>query len=144
MVHRGHAFFLSCCGLVLTLFLWYDFGPVETVKNVYVFVSNTKNLQLPASAHEGMEDAQVGDREPHATTDRNKGTRTTAMTIQVDLSSLKPARKSWGEKSRVAQNRADVATRVRWSASSAERPYPTFSEPSSRTRAGFDRPAPIV
>ena len=58
MVHRGHAFFLSCCGLVLTLFLWYDFGPVETVKNVYVFVSNTKNLQLPASAHEGMEELQ--------------------------------------------------------------------------------------
>ena len=31
-----------------------------------------------------MEDAQVGDRELQATTDRKKGTRTTAMTIQVD------------------------------------------------------------
>ena len=31
-----------------------------------------------------MEDAQVGDRELQATTDRKKGTRTTAMTIKVD------------------------------------------------------------
>ena len=41
------------------------------------------NLQFPASAYQEMEDAQVGDREQKAATDRTKGTRTTAMTIQV-------------------------------------------------------------
>ena len=32
-----------------------------------------------------MEDAHVSDRDLKATTDRNKDTRTTAMTIQADL-----------------------------------------------------------
>ena len=39
-----------------------------------------------------MEDAQVGERELQATADRNKGTRTTAMPMQVYLGSLSPAR----------------------------------------------------
>ena len=53
---------------------------------------SSKNLQFPASAHQGIEEAQVGDRETQATTDRNKGTRTTAMTIRVDLRRLRAAR----------------------------------------------------
>ena len=110
MVHRRHCFFLSC-GFVLISFLRDDCGRIETNKNVYSS-QNSKDLQFPAIAHEGMEDAQVGDRELQATTDRNKGTRTTAMTIQVDLGSLRPARIRWGEKSRVPQNRAEIATRV--------------------------------
>ena len=59
---------------------------------------NSKNLQFPASANEEMEDAQVGDRELQATTDRNKGTRTTAMTIQVDPGRLRTARVACSEK----------------------------------------------
>ena len=38
-----------------------------------------------------MEGAQVGDRELQATTDRNKGTRTSAMTILVDFDRLRAA-----------------------------------------------------
>ena len=53
---------------------------------------NRKNLQFPASAHEEMEDAQVGDRELQTTTDRNKGTRTTATTTQVDSGRSRTAR----------------------------------------------------
>ena len=45
-----------------------------------------------------MEDAEVGDRELQVTTNRNKGTRTTAMTIQVDLGRLRAARKALSEK----------------------------------------------
>ena len=58
---------------------------------------NSKKLQFPASAHQGMEDTQVGDRELQDTTFRNKRTRTTAMTIQVDLGHLRAAR-TWSEK----------------------------------------------
>lgn len=41
-----------------------------------------------------MEDAQVGDWElpVQVTTERNKGTRTTAVTIQIDPGSLRTAR----------------------------------------------------
>ena len=42
-----------------------------------------------------MEDAQVGDRELQANMDRNKSTRTTAVTIQVDLGRLRAARIAW-------------------------------------------------
>ena len=45
-----------------------------------------------------MEDAQVGDRELQATADRNKDTRTTAMTMQIDLGRLMAARMAWSEK----------------------------------------------
>ena len=51
-----------------------------------------KELQFPASTHEGTENAPVGDRELQATADRNKGTRTTAMTIEVDPGRLRAAR----------------------------------------------------
>ena len=96
---------------------------------------NRKNLQVPASAHEEMEDAQVGDRELQTTTDRNKGTRTTATTTQVDSGRSRTAR---------IQRGAEIATKVSSLASSAEQAYPTVSEPSPRTRARFDHPAPIV
>ena len=36
-------------------------------------VQNTKPIQLPASFHQGIEDAQIGDRELQATTDRKGG-----------------------------------------------------------------------
>ena len=45
-----------------------------------------------------MEDAQVGDRELQATTDRKKGTRTTEMMIQVDPGLLRGARTAWSKK----------------------------------------------
>ena len=56
-----------------------------------------KSLQFTASAHQGMEDAQVGDRELQATTDTNVGTRTIAMAYQVGLSRLRAARIAWSE-----------------------------------------------
>ena len=113
MVHIGHYFFLSCCGVVLILFLRDDCGSGGTIKKKNVCSSqNSNNLQFPASAHKGMEDAQVGDGELQATTDRNVVARTAAMTIQVDLGSLRPARIPWGEKSRVPQNRAEITSRV--------------------------------
>ena len=55
---------------------------------------NSNKLQLPASAH-------VDDRElllTQASTDRHKGTRTTAMTIQDDLGRLTAARIAWHER----------------------------------------------
>ena len=45
-----------------------------------------------------MGDAQVGDPELQATTDRNQGTRITAMPIQVDLSRSRAARTTWSQK----------------------------------------------
>ena len=85
-------------------------------KNVHSS-QNNRNLQFPASAHEGIEHAQVGDRELQDTTDRKKGKRTTVMAIQVDLGILRPARLPWGklpwgEQCRVPQNQAEMATRV--------------------------------
>ena len=51
-----------------------------------------------------MEDAQVGDRELLATADRNKGTRTAAMTIQVDLGRSRAARVTWSEKNGIRRD----------------------------------------
>ena len=48
-----------------------------------------------ARAHQGMKDAQVGHRERPATTERNKGTPTTPMKMQVDLGTLTAARIRW-------------------------------------------------
>ena len=42
-----------------------------------------------------MEYVQVGDREIQATTEKNKGTRTTAMADQADLGSLRAASTTW-------------------------------------------------
>ena len=93
------SFFLK---FILILFLRDDCGPIETIKNVY-FVSVSKYHKICsspgyASARQEMEDAQVGDRELQATTDRNKGTRTTATTIEVDSGCLRAARIAWSEK----------------------------------------------
>ena len=59
---------------------------------------NRKNLQVPASAHPGMEDDHVGNRELQTTMVRNKDTRTAAVPIQVDLGRLRAARVAWIEK----------------------------------------------
>ena len=64
---------------------------------------NRKNLQVPASAHPGMEDDHVGNRELQTTMVRNKDTRTAAVPIQVDLGRLRAARIEWSEKSSVRQ-----------------------------------------
>ena len=92
MVHRGHAFFSVLLWIRPDFFFRDDWGPTETIKKNAYSSQNSKNLQFPASAPEGMEDAQVGERELQATADRNKGTRTTAMPMQVYLGSLSPAR----------------------------------------------------
>ena len=93
-----------------------------------------------------MKDAQDGDRELQATNDRKKGTRTTAMTIQVDLGRLKAARRTWrGNTSEFIEiepkSQPELADQP---AALSSRAYPTFFEPSSQTRAGFDHPAPVV
>ena len=81
----------------MILFLRDDCGPIEIIKRS-LWSQNSKNLQFTASAHQGMKDAQVGDRELQTTTDRNKGKRTTTMTIQVGPGRLKAARIGWNEK----------------------------------------------
>ena len=59
-----------------------------------------------------MEDAQVCDRELQATTDRDEGTRTTAMTIQVDLGLLRAARIAWSEKTDLVKIEPESQPRV--------------------------------
>ena len=55
-------------------------------------------MQFSASAHQGMADNHVGRRELQAITDRNKGTRITAMTMEVDPGHSRVARIAWNEK----------------------------------------------
>ena len=50
-----------------------------------------------------MEDTQVGGRELHATTVRNRGTRTTAMAVQVDRGRARAARTTWSEKTQFVE-----------------------------------------
>ena len=78
-----------------------DCGPIQTIKKKrLVFVSKKQKSALPGQCpYQGMEDAQVGDRELQATTDRNKGMRTTAVTIPVDLGRWRAARIAWSENS---------------------------------------------
>ena len=83
---------------VLILFLRNDCGPIEMIKKASVRLKNSNNLRFPASAHQGVEDAQVCDRELQSTTDGNKGMRTTAITIQVDPVRLRAAGIVWSEK----------------------------------------------
>ena len=47
-----------------------DYGPVEIISKTSVYVKIRKNLQFLGSAHQRMEDAQVGDRELLATMER--------------------------------------------------------------------------
>ena len=54
-------------------------------------------IQSSESAHQGMENAKVGDRELQATK-TVKGTRIPAMTIQVDPGSFRAARITWSAK----------------------------------------------
>ena len=78
----------------MILFLRDDCGPIEIIKRS-LWSQNSKNLQFTASAHQGMKDAQVGDRELQTTTERNKCTRITAMTVQIDLGRLRAASITW-------------------------------------------------
>ena len=59
-----------------------------------------------------MEDAQVDDRVLQATTDRNKGTQTTTMTLQVDLGLLRAARTAWSEKTDLVKIEPESQPRV--------------------------------
>ena len=97
MVHRVHDYCQIFYKSFLILFSRNDCGPVEMIKNNVCSSKHSKNMQLLPSAHRGMEDAQVGDRELHTTTDRNKGTRTATMTIQVGPGRLRAARIAWTE-----------------------------------------------
>ena len=73
-------------------------------QNVYLLPLEN-NLQLLGSAYQRMEDTPVGDRELQANPEkinelradpeRNKCTRTTAMTVQVDLGCLRAASITW-------------------------------------------------
>ena len=87
-------------GFLLTSFLRDDCGATEMIKKTYtrIHLKAGKHLQFPVSAHQGMEDDQVGDRELQATTNRYEGTRTNAKTIQVDLGRSRAARIAWSEK----------------------------------------------
>ena len=50
-----------------------------------------------------MEGAQVGERELNTTTEKKKFTCTTAMTVEVDLGSVRAASTTWSTETRVKQ-----------------------------------------
>ena len=70
-------------------------GPIETINQTSICLKLRTYIQFLGSAHQRKEDDQVGDRELQATTERKKCTRTTAMTVQVDLGSLRAASITW-------------------------------------------------
>ena len=51
------------------------------INKTSIYPKLRKNLQFLDSTQQRMKDTQVGDRELQATTERNKCTRTTAMTV---------------------------------------------------------------
>ena len=73
------------------LFLRDDCGLIEMINKTSICLKLEAKLQLLGSAHQRMEGDEVGDRELQATTAENKCTRITAMTVQVDLGSLRAA-----------------------------------------------------
>lgn len=75
------------------------------------------------SERQGMEDPQVGDRELQAITARSKGTRTIAMTIQVDPGSLRAV--SHGVQKPEVAKLSQIAPRVSPRGSSSERADPS-------------------
>ena len=82
-----------------------------------------------------MEDTRIASRELQATTERNNDTQTTAMTIQVDLGSLRALRPVTCRAKIPTTGKfiesSQIAPRVRSPVLSSDRAEPTFSEPSS-------------
>ena len=112
MVHRSTLFFSGflCIPSDFTFCGMIGANRNQSLKT-YVRLKKSKNLQFPANAHE-MEDAQVDDRVLQATTDRNKGTQTTTMTLQVDLGLLRAARTAWSEKTDLVKIEPESQPRV--------------------------------
>ena len=79
----------------MILFMRDNCGPIEMINITSICLKLGKSFQFLGSAHQRMEDAQVGERELQATTERYKYTRTIAMTVQVDLGSLRAASTTW-------------------------------------------------
>ena len=71
-----------------------DYCGLKKKSTKRLFASKLEKLSILGSAHQRIVDAQVGDRELHSTAERNKCTRTAAMTVRVDLGSLRAARSS--------------------------------------------------
>ena len=70
-------------------------GPIEMMNKTSSCVKYIDNPQFLVSSLQRMDDAQVVDRELGITPERNKSTRTTAMTVQVDLGCLRAASITW-------------------------------------------------
>ena len=72
-----------------------DCGPIEVIIKTSICLKIRKHLHFLGSAQHRMVDAQVGDRELQATTERSTCTRTTVISGQVDLNSLRAASTTW-------------------------------------------------
>ena len=89
-------------------------------QNVYL-LQLENNLQFLGSAYQRMEDTPVGDRELQANPEkinelqanpeRNKCTRTTETTVQVDPGCLRAASITWSTETWVRQNWAEITAR---------------------------------
>ena len=79
----------------MIFFVRDDCGPVAMINKTSICLKNRKKFQPLGSAHQRVDDAQVGDRELQVTAERNKSTRTTAMTVQLDIGSLRAACITW-------------------------------------------------
>ena len=81
--------------LILHDFMRDDCGPIENINKTSICLKIRKHLHFLGSAQHRMVDAQVGDRELQATTERSTCTRTTVISGQVDLNSLRAASTTW-------------------------------------------------
>ena len=60
---RAHGFCPCFCGSLIILFMRDDYGPIEIMNKATICLQIEQNLQFLGSAHQWMEDGQVGDRE---------------------------------------------------------------------------------
>ena len=71
MAHRAHDFCLCFSESLMIFFMRDNCGPIEMIKRTSICLKiRKKKLQFVRSARQRMEDAQVGDRELQATTER--------------------------------------------------------------------------
>ena len=94
MVHKAHDFCPCFSGSLMILFTRDNCGPIKMNKTyTSIRLEIRQKSQAPRQCPVA-DDAQVGDRELQAT-EINKRTRTTAMTPQVHIGSLRAASITW-------------------------------------------------
>ena len=90
-----HMIFCQCfSGSLMILFMRDDCGPIEMVnKTSFASKLERKKKTVPKQCPAVDGGTQVGDRELQVTTETLTGT--TAMTVRVDLGSLRAASATW-------------------------------------------------